>query len=98
MTAQSLFIILLVIAIILVGLVALIFELCRIYKEKIYIHIETGKEYMPESVIQMKHPVTRKWVDAVLYRSLENGNIYVREREDFIEKFIRLVDKEEANK
>ena len=98
MTAQSLFIILLVIAIILVGLVALIFELCRIYKRKIYIHIETGKEYIPESVIQMKHPVTRKWVDAVLYRSLENGNIYVREREDFIEKFIRLVDKEEANK
>lgn len=98
MTAQSLFIMLLVIAIILVGLVALIFELCRIYKGKIYIHIETGKEYMPESVIQMKHPVTRKWVDAVLYRSLENGNIYVREREDFIEKFVRLVDKEEANK
>lgn len=98
MTAQSLFIILLVIATILVGLVALIFELCRIYKRKIYIHIETGKEYIPESVIQMKHPVTRKWVDAVLYRSLENGNIYVREREDFIEKFVRLVDKEEANK
>lgn len=98
MTAQSLFIILLVIAIILVGLVALIFELCRIYRRKIYIHIETGKEYMPESVIQMKHPVTRKWVDAVLYKSLENGNIYVREKEDFIEKFIRLVDREEANK
>lgn len=53
---------------------------------------------MPESVIQMKHPVTRKWVDAVLYKSLENGNIYVREKEDFIEKFIRLVDREEANK
>jgi hypothetical protein len=98
MESMTLFIILLVIAIILVGLVALIFDLCRIYKRKIYIHIETGKEYMPESVIQMKHPVTRKWVEAVLYRSLENGNIYVREKEDFIEKFIRLVDRAEANK
>jgi hypothetical protein len=98
MESMTLFLILIISAAITIGIVALTFELCRIYKRKIYIHIETGKEYIPESVIQMKHPVTRKWVDAVLYKSLENGNIYVREKEDFIEKFIRLVDREEANK
>lgn len=96
---MTLFILVLIISVaVAIGVVALVLDLGRIYRRKIYIHIETGKEYMPESVIQMKHPVTRKWVDAVLYRSLENGNIYVREREDFIEKFVRLVDKEEANK
>ena len=36
---------------------------------------------------RMKNPETRKWLDCVIYSDIVNGNVYVRERIDFIDKF-----------
>lgn len=37
--------------------------------------------------IKFKHPQTREWVDAVLYKSLSTGEEYVRELEEFYSLF-----------
>lgn len=46
-----------------------------------------NKDYTVQSELEMKCPVTRKWVDAIAYLSYETGKVYVREKTDFIKKF-----------
>lgn len=36
---------------------------------------------------RMKNPTTREWVDAVIYRNIRTYDIYVREKNDFENKF-----------
>ena len=40
------------------------------------------KKYIADAEVKMKHPVTREWVDAVLYRlaDKENRMTFVREK------------------
>ena len=49
------------------------------YKGQIYDYLGT---------IQMKHPTTRKWVEAVMYRNWGPiARTYVREKSEFMQKF-----------
>ena len=36
---------------------------------------------------RMKNPTTREWVDAVIYRNVRTYEFYVREKNDFEDKF-----------
>lgn len=45
---------------------------------------------------RMKNPETRKWLDCVIYSDIANGNVYVREKKDFIDKF-KEVDEIQLN-
>lgn len=36
---------------------------------------------------RMKNPTTREWVDAVIYRNVRTYEMYVREKNDFEDKF-----------
>jgi len=56
------------------------------YKEKTY---EVVNDDIP-----MKHPTTRQWVTAVCYVSA-SGQQYIREKEDFLEKFKKVEQQEE---
>lgn len=52
-----------------------------------------GNKYQLVGVGKMKHPETREWVDAVMYKSSslkneERDKLYTREIEDFRSKFI----------
>ena len=51
----------------------------------------TGHKYkILSSECKMKHPVTREWVEAVIYQSLEGelvGKVWIRELQEFLEKF-----------
>lgn len=40
--------------------------------------------------VKMKHPETRKWIAAVMYRRIGGDEIYVRELEDFDKKFHKV--------
>lgn len=47
--------------------------------------------YAPIELCKMKNSATREWVIAVIYKS-EDDKVYVRERQDFLDKFIKLAD------
>ena len=56
----------------------------NIYKFK-----ETGNLYEVISFsAKMKNPITREWLDAVIYQSYNNENeTWVREKSEFLERF-----------
>lgn len=58
---------------------------------RVYEH--DGNRYTVVSISKFKHPVTRKWVDAVSYRP-ENvyGELYHRVIEDFVTDFKEVVN------
>lgn len=53
----------------------------------IVIYKYKGKHYQVLSFGEMKNPHTRLWEDCVIYIQLENRKTYVRNREEFFEKF-----------
>ena len=59
-------------------------------KKKIYVHKGTGGKYRPLYLCDMKDITSRKWFEAVAYVSLRNGDIYIREKQDFFKQFITL--------
>lgn len=40
----------------------------------------------------MKDTDSGEWIDAVLYISLKNGHYYVRDKRQFLDKFVTLKD------
>ena len=46
-----------------------------------------GKHYQVLSFGEMKNPYTRNWEDCVIYIQLENRKTYVRNKEEFFNKF-----------
>lgn len=52
----------------------------RIYEYK-------GKRYKFITDTVRKCPITREWIGVVIYESMEDGNTYVRDGEDFYIKF-----------
>jgi hypothetical protein len=58
-------------------------------KEKVYIHLKTGNEYLVLEEIDMKCPVTDNWIPAVLYEpfTLDCDVKYCRSKESFKKSF-----------
>lgn len=46
---------------------------------------------------RMKNPATREWMNCVIYSDIDNGSIYVREINDFFDKFIESVEPQKNN-
>lgn len=46
---------------------------------------------------RMKNPETREWMDCIIYSSVDKGSLYVREKDDFFEKFVEVVDSKNKN-
>lgn len=46
---------------------------------------------------RMKNPETREWMDCVIYSDIDNGSIYVREMNDFFDKFIESAEPQKNN-
>jgi len=53
----------------------------------IYMFKKTGNLYEVLGYGKMKNPVTREWLDCVIYRGQETGETYVRELQEFNSKF-----------
>lgn len=68
-------------------------------EKRLYIYPKTEHKYMPLYRCRMKCPVSGEWFDAVIYKGLDDGGkYYVREREDFLNKFIKLIGWKDGNK
>lgn len=46
---------------------------------------------------RMKNPETREWMDCIIYSNVDNGSLYVREKDNFFEKFVEVVDSKNKN-
>lgn len=66
-------------------------------RSKTYVYPKTGHKYMPLSRCRMKNPVSGEWFNALIYRGMNNGELYVREYKDFFDKFVKLLDWKNEN-
>lgn len=93
---MSEFVIVLVLIVASIGLVWLLYKANELQKKNIYVYPKTKNKYLVKGIVKMKDTLSLEWVDAVLYISLKNGNYYVREEKQFLDKFVTL--KEWENK
>ena len=59
---------------------------------KLYVYPKNGHQYMPLFRCRMKCPTSGEWFDAIIYEGVEDEKYYVRERKDFLDKFVKLND------
>lgn len=57
-----------------------------------YIFVYKGNSYSVKGISKMKHPENGNWIESVIYES--NGEIYVREKKDFDDKFTKVITSE----
>lgn len=62
----------------------------KVDKERIWVHKKAGGQYKPLYVCQMKDITNRQWFESIAYISLKTGEIFIRERKDFLKQFITL--------
>ena len=92
------------IALMIIGILAiagLIYTMIYVYKQeekKFYICPKTGHKYRILCECVMKLPIERTWVDAFVYVGLNNEQLYVREKQDFFNKFIKVTEWKEKKK
>jgi hypothetical protein len=55
-----------------------------------YIHEESGGIYLILGKFKFKHPESRKWIESVIYRSVDDLIEYGRTVEDFNDNFTKL--------
>lgn len=67
-------------------------------RDRMYVYPKNGHQYMPLYRCRMKNPVSGEWLNALIYRGMNNGELYVREYKDFFGKFVKLLDWENGTK
>lgn len=68
-------------------------------RSKMYVYPKNGHHYLPLYRCRMKCPASGEWFDAVIYKGLDDGGkYYVRERKDFLDKFVKFIDWKDGNK
>lgn len=61
-------------------------------RNKLYVYPKNGHYYEPLFRCRMKNPTSGEWFDAIIYQNYDTKNLYVRERKDFLDEFIKLKD------
>lgn len=94
---MSEFIIILVLVVASIGLVWLLYKANELQKKNIYVCPKTKNKYLVKGIVKMKDTLSNEWICAVLYISLKNEQYYVRDKRQFLDKFVTLEDWEESN-
>lgn len=89
--------VLVVTVVVVIGLIYTIHLLSCKQKKRIYVYPKTKNQYYAKGIVKMKDMDSGEWIDAVLYMSLKNGHYYVRDKRQFLDKFVTLEDWEESN-
>lgn len=84
------FVIVLVLIVASIGLVWLLYKANELQKKNIYVYPKTKNKYLVKGIVKMKDINSGEWTDAVLYVSMKNGHHYVREKRQFLDKFVTL--------
>lgn len=67
-------------------------------RKKLYVYPKTENKYLPLRYCKLKCPVTGEWLDAIVYKDIVTEQVYVREKNDFYKKFVKLKDWELKDK
>lgn len=67
-------------------------------KEKLFVYPKNGHHYLPLFRCRMKCPATGEWFDALIYQDYNTKHLYVRDKKDFFDKFVKLLDWENGTK
>lgn len=59
-------------------------------KGSLYVYPKNGHQYMPLFRCRMKCPASGEWFDALIYQDYDSKHLYVREKKDFFDKFVKL--------
>lgn len=85
------YIILLVVCIVLLaGMWYMAKDLDKVAKSRTFVYPGNKHRYYVMYICKLKNPTTRQWHKAVLYRGLEDDELYVRDFDDFKEQFIPI--------
>ena len=63
-----------------------------------YVYPKNGHQYLPLYGCRMKCPASGEWIDALVYQDCNTKHLYVRDRKDFFDKFVKLLDWENGTK
>ena len=61
-------------------------------RDRMYVYPKNGHQYMPLYRCRMKCPASGEWFDALIYQDCKTENLYVRDRKDFLDKFVKLTE------
>lgn len=64
---------------------------------KLYVYPKNGHQYMLLFRCRMKCPASGEWFDALIYQDYNTKHLYVRDKKDFFDKFVKLKDYENGN-
>lgn len=64
----------------------------EISNDSTYVYPKNEHHYVYYFNCKMKNPTTGEWIEAVIYQGVEDNNWYVREKNDFFDKFVKLSD------
>lgn len=68
------------------------------WKKRVYVYPKTEHLYIPLYRCRMKNPTSGEWFDAIIYQNYDTKHLYVRERKDFLDKFVKLNDWKNGNR
>lgn len=61
-------------------------------RSKMYVYPKNGHHYLPLFRCRMKCPAAGEWFDALICQGYNTKHLYVRDRKDFFDKFVKLLD------
>lgn len=64
---------------------------------RMYVYPKNGHQYIPLYRCRMKCPASGEWFDALIYEDCETKKLYVRDRKDFFDKFVKLTEYNDGN-
>lgn len=72
------------------GVILMVRSTKKRYRSRTFVYPKTGHRYYVEKIVKAKNPTTGEWHKSVLYRGVDDGQYYVRDKEDFLNKFIPM--------
>lgn len=87
------------IGIVLVVLVFSLIIVCMLhsYYKQLYVYPKNGHVYLKCFSCKMKNPNTGDWLIGICYKDIDTGYYYVREIEDFHNKFVKYKEYKNGN-
>lgn len=62
-----------------------------------FVYPKNGHQYIPLYRCRMKCPASGEWFDALIYEDCKTEKLYVRDRKDFFDKFVKLTEYNNGN-
>ena len=61
-------------------------------RSMMYVNPKNDCRYLPLYRCRMKCPASDEWFDALIYQDCNTKHLYVMDRKDFLDKFVKLTE------